>query len=318
MLNTLCELVGVSGYEMPVIDYLYHKLKEITYGKAYIDNVGNLIFFIKGKDSKKKVLIQAHVDEVGFQVVSRIEKGQYSIKSLGNIKTWNANQQRVVSDKGVVGVIYAKDSRQLNPYNYDNLVLNICDSELSEAVATGEVFTFYSPFQESKGRIIGKALDNRVSCYCLMEAISKCSTLKNDTYFCFSVLEETNMRGVRVLKSTIQPDICISVDASGIGENNSLKHGDGVGIKISDGMGISTVRAVKRAESIATENSIKFQREVSDGGTSELIISNELDNGCEELGISIPCSYMHSANSIMYMDDVNECCKLLPVLIVSI
>lgn len=318
MLKALCELTAVSGYERLVIDYLYYRLEEIPYGKTYIDNVGNLIFFVRGQDSKKKVLIQAHVDEVGFQVVSRIEKGKYSIKSLGNIKTWNAHQQRVMSDRGISGVIYAKDGEQLKPYNYDNLVLDICDSELSESVETGDVFAFCSPLQESKGRIIGKALDNRVSCYCLMEAISKCDTLKNDTYFCFSVMEETNMRGVRVLKSTIQPDICISVDASGIGERNSLKLGGGVGIKISDGMGISTVRAVKRAESIATENCIKYQLEVSDGGTSELIISNELDNGCDELGVSIPCSYMHSANSIMSMDDVNECCKLLPVLLASI
>ena len=318
MLRTLCEMTAVSGYERPVINYLYHRLEELTYGKAYIDKVGNLVFFVKGQDSNKKVLIQAHVDEVGFQVVSRIEKGLYSIKSLGNVKTWNAHQQRVISDSGVSGVIYAKDAEQLKPYNYDNLVLDICDSELSEAVATGDVFTFCSSLQESQGRIIGKALDNRVSCYCLMEAISKCGSLKNDTYFCFSVMEETNMRGVRVLKSTIQPDICICVDASGTDEKNSLRHGAGVGIKISDGMGISTVRSVKSAERIAMENDIKYQLEVSDGGTSELIISNELDNGCEELGISIPCSYMHSANSIMDMCDVNECCKMLPILIAGI
>ena len=126
------------------------------------------------------------------------------------------------------------------------------------------------------------------------------------------------MRGVRVLKSTIQPDVCISVDASGIGNRNSLKHGDGIGIKISDGMAISTVRSVKEAVRIASENDVKFQMEVSDGGTSELVISNELDNGCEELGISIPCSYMHSANSIMYKSDVKACCDLLPVLIADI
>ena len=318
MLRTLCELTAVSGYERQVIDYLYHRLEEITYGDVYIDNVGNLIFFVKGYDSKKKVLIQAHVDEVGFQVVSRIKKGQYSLKCLGNIKTWNAHQQRVISDMGVTGVIYANDVEQMKSYNYDNLILNICDDELSKAVATGDVFTFCSSLQENNERIIGKALDNRVSCFCLMEAIKLCDNLKNDTYFCFSIMEEINMRGARVLKSTIQPDVCISVDASEIGEKNSLKHGDGVGIKISDGMGISTVRAVKCAESIAKENDIKYQLEVSDGGTSELIISNEIDNGCEELGISIPCSYIHSANSIMYMDDVNECCKLLPVLLACI
>lgn len=318
MLKALCEMVAVSGYENSVIDYLYHKLESMKHGEAYIDNIGNLVFFVRGQDSKKKILVQAHVDEVGFQVISKIDKGKYSLKSLGNIKTWNAHQQRVISEKDVSGVIYAMDGEQLKPYNYDNLVLNICENEVSEVVVSGDVFSFDSSLIETEECIVGKALDNRVSCFCLMETINKCRILKNDTYFCFSVMEETNMRGVRVLKSTIQPDVCISVDASGIGNRNSLKHGDGIGIKISDGMAISTVRSVKEAVRIASENDVKFQMEVSDGGTSELVISNELDNGCEELGISIPCSYMHSANSIMYKSDVKACCDLLPVLIADI
>lgn len=318
MLKALCEMVAVSGYEKPVIDYLYHKLKSLKHGEAYIDNIGNLVFFVKGQESKKRILIQAHADEVGFQVISRIDKGKYSLKSLGNIKTWNAHQQRVISEKGVSGVIYAVDGEQMKLYNYDNLVLNMCDDEMSEAVLPGDVFSFDSSLIETEECIIGKALDNRVSCFCLMETINKCQILKNDTYFGFSVMEETNMRGVRVLKSTIQPDVCISIDASGIGNRNSLKLGKGVGIKISDGMAISTVRSVKEAVRIASENDVKFQMEVSDGGTSELVISNELDNGYEELGISIPCSHMHSANSRMYKNDVKQCCDLLPVLIADI
>lgn len=318
MLKTICELIGVSGYETAVIDFLHNELSKIGFGSAYVDKIGNLVFYVKGYESDKKILIQAHADEVGFQIISKIDDGKYSFKSLGNIKTWNAHQQRVISDKGVSGVVYAKDGEQLKPYNYDNLVLDVNECGLDKEVLPGTVFTFDSAFVEKGNCYIGKALDNRVSCFCLLETIKKCSTLKNDTYFCFSVLEETNMRGARVLKSTIQPDVCITVDASGVGERNSLNHGKGVGIKISDGMGISTVRTVKKAVSIASDRGIVHQMEVSDGGTSELVISNELDNGSEELGVSIPCSYMHTANSIMYKSDVEACCELLPVLITEI
>lgn len=318
LLKTICEMVGVSGYETIVIGYLYNELIRLGFGDTYIDKIGNLVFYVKGYESNKKILMQAHADEVGFQVISKIEDGKYSFKSLGNIKTWNAHQQRVISDKGVSGVIYAKDGEQMKPYNYENLVLDTNECGLGKEVLPGTVFTFDSSFMEKEGCYIGKALDNRASCFCLLETIKKCHTLKNDTYFCFSVLEETNMRGARVLKSTIQPDVCITVDASGIGERNSLRHGEGVGIKISDGMGVSTVRTVEKAVSIASSCGIAYQMEVSDGGTSELVISNELDYGCEELGISIPCSYMHTANSVMYKSDVETCCELLPVLITEI
>lgn len=318
MLKTLCDIVAVSGYEKSAIEYLYHRLEDIGYGKAYIDKIGNLVFYVKGENSRKKILIQAHIDEVGFQVISEIDKGQYSLKSLGNIKTWNAYQQRVISDKGVRGLIYAKNPEQLKSYNYDNLILNTNRNDTSEKVSLGDVFTFEVSLCETDEYFVGKALDNRISCYCLMDTITKCRALKNDTYFCFSVMEETNMRGSRVLKSTIQPDVCITVDVSGVGERNSLKHGEGVGIKISDSMGISTPQCVERALSIALVNDIEYQIEVSDCGTSELVISNELDNGCEELGISIPCSYMHSASSIVYKKDVEACQAYLPVLIANI
>ena len=318
MLKTLSEMIGVSGYENKLTEYLYHELCTIDHGKAYIDKVGNLVFYVKGSNSQKKVLIQSHIDEVGFQVISEVEKGRYSLKSLGNIKTWNAHQQRVVSDKGINGVIYAKDPEQLKSYNYDNLFLSIETKDASETVSLGDVFTFESSFLEMDECFVGKALDNRVSCYCLVNAISKCKTLKNDTYFCFSVMEEINMRGARVLKSTLQPDVSITVDVSGIGDRNSLKQGMGVGIKVSDGMGVSTQQCVERAVMIAKENGIKYQMEVSNGGTSELVISNEIDNGCEEIGISIPCDYMHTANTKVYKRDVSVCMQFLPILLENI
>lgn len=317
MLKTLCERIGVSGYEKCIVEFLYHELKSDTSGEAYIDKAGNLIFHRIGSTSRK-VLIQAHIDEVGFQVIAELEMGQFSLKSLGNIKTWNAYQQRVISTNGTRGFIYAKDPAQLKANNYDNLILCTDISSTSGKVTSGDVFAFESPFIESDQYYVGKALDNRVSCFCLMETIAKCKSLRDDAYFCFSVMEETNMRGSRVLKSTIKPDVCITVDVSCVGERNSLKHKKGVGIKISDSLGISTPECVDRALSIADKNRIDYQMEVSDYGTSEMVISNELDNGCEELGISIPCSYMHSANAIVYKKDVDACISYLPLLMENI
>ncbi len=309
MLKKLCDLIGVSGYESNVIQYLFEELNDEKFGKTYIDNVGNLIVYKKGKNSKKKVLVQAHIDEVGFQIISEMKPGQYKFKSLGNIKTWNAYQQRIVSNTGVKAVIYADSAENLKPYNYENLYIKVMDD--GSRVETGEVFTFSSELVEDENIIMGKALDNRVSCYCLWHVIRECQELENDTYFCFTVQEEIGMRGARVVKTTIRPDICINIDVSCVCERNSIKLAKGVGIKVSDSMSVSSEKLVKLAQNIAKSNKISFQLEVSDCGTSELILTNELDSGCNEIGISIPCEYMHSANTMVSKSDIDECIKLL-------
>lgn len=291
-------------------------LKGFDNGETRIDNIGNLIFYIHGYDSNKKILVQAHIDEVGFQVISQLERGQYSIKSLGNIKTWNAYQQRVISSRGIPGVIYANNPEQLKSYNFDNLVLETVGS--SENILPGEVFAFKAPFFSTNDCYIGKALDDRVSCYCLLEAIKHCGRLQNDTYICFSVQEEIGMRGARVLKSSIRPDVSINVDLSSTEYRNSLKMGKGVGIKLSDSIGISSQRCVELACNIATSYEIPFQLESSDCGTCEFIITNEIDAGCDELGISIPCKHLHCSNTIVNKDDVYACIKILPKLIAMI
>ena len=126
----------------------------------------------------------------------------------------------------------------------------------------------------------------------------------------FSVQEEIGMRGARVAVSEFMPDIIIDVDVSPVGLYNSLKLGEGVGIKISDSIGVSSTKLVKQVEKIAQIQQIKYQYEVSDCGTSELIITNEKDAGAERIGLSIPCQNMHSPLTIINKYDLNTC-KLL-------
>lgn len=309
MLKELCDLIGVSGYESDVIQYLFEKLNNEKFGKTYIDNVGNLIVYRKGKNSRKRVLVLAHVDEVGFQIISERKPGQYKFKSLGNIKTWNAYQQRIISNTGIRAVIYADDAENLKPYNYENLYIKLID-DISN-IETGEIFTFSSKLVENESIIAGKALDNRISCYCLWRVIKECQDFENDMYFCFTVQEEIGMRGARVAKTTIRPDICINIDVSPVCERNSIEFKKGVGIKLSDSMSVSSQEFVKLATDIAKYNEISYQLEVSDCGTSELILTNELDNGCSEIGISIPCKHIHSANTIVHKTDIEECIRLL-------
>lgn len=116
----LCNTYGVSGFESDVAQIIYECLKNKKYDDLKIDNVGNVILFKKGSIGKKKIMISAHMDEVGFQVIDKISDHKYKIKPLGNIKTWNAFQQRVESFHAF-GVIRAFDEENLRAYNYENI-----------------------------------------------------------------------------------------------------------------------------------------------------------------------------------------------------
>lgn len=295
--------IGVSGYESKIARIIVSEIKKDT----SIDGAGNIVCCTKGTEGEKKILIYAHMDEVGFQVIKKIDDNKYRVKPLGNIKTWNAIQQKVISDK-TTGVLYAVNEDQLRAHNYDNIYLSVVDGKNPEI---GDVFTFATDFTDGGTYYSGKALDNRLSCAILIEIINMNIKTKADIYYVFTSQEEIGMRGARVAKTTIEPVLCIDLDVSAECDMNSLEMGKGAGIKLSDSMCVSSLEWVKRFEKIAIDNKINFQREVSDCGTSELIITNEYDNGCEEIGISIPCKYLHSANSLVAKNDYDEVKNLL-------
>lgn len=304
VLENLCNLTGVSGYENRVVKYLFNILKNEATNDVYIDNVGNLVVYKKGSEGTKKILLTAHVDEVGFQVLKKKSDIEYQVKTLGNIKTWNAVHQKVKSNSATAVLYPCKENIQAN--EYENLLL-ICD----ECVNIGDVFSFDSDLVETEKFFRGKSVDNRISCFCLYNLITKQIKTKADIYFVFTVQEEITMRGARVAKTSIQPDLSINVDVSPECENNSLIAGEGVGLKMSDGIGVSDTDTVNFTKEICIKDNIKYQMEVSNCGTTELIITNELDYGSKELGISIPCKYIHTANTIVYKNDIENCIQLL-------
>ena len=312
ILKNLCSLIGVSGYEKIVTDYLYSLISsENLCDKIYKDEIENLICLQKGSDKiekKKNIVICAHADEVGFQIIKKLDKERYAVKNLGSIKTWNAVGQLVKSNNAQ-GLIQALNYQNLQANNFNNLFLTSVNG--GNNIKIGDVFTFDRPFINGEKYFFGKSLDNRASCYCLYKLIkAKIKTLA-DIFYVFTVQEETTMRGIRVIKTTLKPDLLINLDLSPENEMNSVKTGGGIAIKISDSLGFSSLKYVNLAEEIAVKNKIKFQFEVSDCGTSELIISNELDFGKSEIGFSLPCRNIHTSNSMIFKKDLTSAIKFL-------
>ena len=315
MIKELSEIVGVSGFEKNVIDYIYQGINNDALDKMYVDDIGNLICYKKGKTSAKSIMISAHVDEVGIQIMKKIEEDKYSFKVIGNIKCWNLLQQRMRSDNKM-GIIFANEEANMKPYNYNNLFINMISN--GDNVDIGDVFSFDNICKESDESICGKAIDNRICCNILMNFINNMPCSNNDIYCVFTVQEEIGMSGIRVAKTNIMPDIYINLDVSPEAEMNNMKVKKGAGIVSSNSMGISSIDLFELMINIAKKNNIMYQVEVSDCGTNELIISNEKDKGTKTIAISLPCKYIHTANTIVYKNDIEECKKLLEVYIKNI
>lgn len=314
MLNRLCNAIGVSGYEDSVIHLLYDEIHNIVPNAVYIDKIGNLICKRSGDIGDKRIMICAHIDEVGFQIIKPIGDRKYRFKPMGNIKTQNAHHQRVISGNSA-GIISAFDENRLEPHDYENLFLEIISDK---EPGIGDVFTFDSQLEENERFYIGKALDNRIACCLLFNAIASDIKTKADIYYVFTVQEEIGMRGIRYAKSIIKPDICINIDTSPENPMNSLIIENGVGIKVSDSMYVSSQRSVEWLTKLAEENNVCFQLEVSDCGTSELIISNEHDSGYEQIGLSLPCRNPHTANTVISKHDISKCEKLISLMLSSL
>ena len=306
ILKELCSLNAVSGNEFSLVLYIQGLLKDIGVDNVYIDPVGNLVCLSKGADGAKKIMVSAHVDEVGFQVIKRISSGKYRLKAVGSVNSKNAIDS-IVTDGNVKGDIKA-ESDDVGSYDYDKLYLEIGDDN---SLSTGDYLAFNPGFEEDDYFYKSKALDNRVGCYCLIEQLKRDFKHRADIYYIFTVQEETSFRGCRVARTLIKPDVHINIDTTPVHEMNSVEIGKGVAIKISDGYVSVPREDVEFMSSLGNSNNITYQFEVNDFGLSEAVITNEYDNGCRDWGISIPCEEMHTEKTKVSKFDLCQTVRFL-------
>lgn len=303
------DLQAVSGYEAEVGQKLTNWIRDLNC-TVKVDNLYNVICEKRGTDSSGKIMIIAHLDEVGIQVICQKKgnKKQYRFKTLGSIKNSNLINESICFENGATGKIYEEYHEEKDSKHTENLYIEF--TEVTN-ICTGDVGT-YIPFFENRGEwVLGKALDNRIGCYILYTLLKDNIKTKNDIYYVFSTQEEIGMRGAKVAISRYMPDEIITVDLSPVNEFSSLTAGDGVGIKLSDGMGVSNRELIRRFTDIAMEHQIAYQKEVSTYGAMETILINEKDCGSKNIGLTIPCFDMHSKKTKVNLGDVEAAKELL-------
>ena len=329
LVKELAELGAPSGFEDDVRNFIKEK---VCADEIYTDSIGNLICHKKG--SGKKVMVCAHMDEVGLITTEITSDGFLKFAALGGIETAVLCSKKVLIGKNKVpGIIGAKaihlqkQDDVYTPFKLKELSIDIGakNKEAAEKlVSLGEYAVFdghYTPFGDNL--VKSKALDDRVGCAILLELMKE--SYDSDMYFVFTVQEEIGTRGAKVAAHAIMPDIALVIEGTTCSDvYGSKKHnqvtilGGGAVMTAVDNSAISDKRYFDFIMETAQKNNIKLQiKRTTMGGTDAGSIQRST-TGVKTAVIAVPCRYIHSPVCVMNQSDLESVYQLSKCVLKSI
>ncbi len=323
LLRELCSLDGVSGYEQDIAKLIVERIK-MHCTELYIDRLGNVIAFKKGKKARKKnLMLCAHMDEVGFAITSVCDDGTFSFSQVGIMTEVLPSRRVRVGKSALPGVISSKPIHLISdknaPLSLNDLCIDIGCSDKTQAQELnliGEFASFDSDFCFFGENLIkSKALDDRVGCTIMCMIIAE--NLEYDTYFAFTVGEELGGVGATAATNQIKPDVCLLLEgttASDIpgntGQNKVCLVGKGPVCPFMDGGTLydkdmyTCIRNIANAHNLPSQTKTKVA-----GGTDGARIQRAL-SGVKVGAISLPCRYIHTSSSVASTEDMENMLSL--------
>lgn len=312
---------SVTGREFYLADIIEADLKQYA-DEIRRDAMGNLIVFKKGADSSKKLMIAAHMDEIGFMVTNITDNGYIRVANVGGINAVYSSYGTVRFENGLKGVIVTDASAK--DLKVKDLVIDIGAKDKKDAsrkVAVGDLCALTPSFTRLMNkRITAKAFDDRLGCAVAAASAINVKTPKYDTYYVFTVQEEVGCRGAMPATFDIRPDYAIAIDVTGTGDTvgaraMEIKLGNGAAVKLKDSSVICSQLMVNAMTECAKRNNIKYQLEVLEAGGTDTHSMQLAAGGCHAGCISIPTRYIHSPVETVDLNDVEACEKLLSALV---
>ena len=331
LIEKLCLLNGTSGREDEVREFIINEIKDYA-ESIEIDNLGNLIVFRKGrKRAKNKVLIDAHMDEVGFMITCINPDGTLCFESVGGISTAvmtgipvSVGEKKV---KGVIGIlpVHLTDTgkKQELP-SKESLCIDIGAESAEQAkkyVKPGDCAYFDSDFVRfGDGYLKSKALDDRAGCAMLINLIKE--EPEYDTYFSFSAGEETGMGAAGAAAFKVRPDYAIvcetttAADLAGVPESKkvcSLKKG--AAVSFMDRRTVYDKKLYDLAFETAKKNNIPVQPKTTVAGGNNAGHIHKSAGGIRTAAVSVPCRYLHSPSCVVSEEDIYSSLSLIKALL---
>lgn len=328
-LKELCLLNGISGDESCVREYIIEKIRDKC--DYSVDNLGNITAFRKGKKTpEKKLMIAAHMDEVGLIVTSVRSDGTLTFETVGGIDSAVIIGKRVkIGKNGLSGVVGSKAIHKLSAEEREkapkisDLYIDFGAADKVEAekyVSAGECVYFDSEFMEfGNNRIKSKAIDDRAGCALMLRLIEE--EPEYDTFFVFNVQEEIGLRGSTVSAFSLQPDIAIVLEATTAadidGADGAAKVCTINGGPVVSFMDRSTMydkELHKTAFETAKENGINCQTKSMIAGGNDSGAIHISGKGVRTIAVSLPCRYLHSPSCVISKHDFDDAYRLVKLM----
>lgn len=325
LLEKLCNASGVSGEERDVRKIILNELGKISL-ISRTDALGSILVRQDDqKEGKLKVMLDAHMDEVGFMIISDDGEGLFGFETVGGIDPRNLPGKQVLVGKDhIPGIIGAKPihlttaDERAGKVSVDSLKIDIGASKGS--VSIGDRAVFATRFRTDDKNIFSKAIDDRIGVATLIELL-KYDYKNIDLYTTFTVQEEIGLRGAKVAAFAIDPEVAIAIDATPSNDHPlyddsentfyNTRMGEGPAIYTYDGGTINDPRLIKFFTKLGKENGIAFQfRQPGGGGTNAGAI-HRTKSGVPIVSISVPHRYTHTSMSISKISDWDATIKLI-------
>jgi putative aminopeptidase FrvX len=317
LIKKLTEAYGPSGHEGPIREIIRAEVEPLA-DEVRVDALGNLIALKRGRGQGKKVLLAAHMDEIGLIISYVDEKGFLRFQPIGGVDPMTLFGGRVQFADGTLGVIAPEDRQGFRKEpDLSKLYIDIGAANRDEAeTRLGEAVGFVRTFADLGRRIVAKALDDRISCSVLIEVLRRLQSSAHDVYYVFSVQEEVGLRGARTSAYDIEPDVGIAVDITVAADTPeapklAMKLGAGPCIKVMDSGMLSHPGVKNLLMDTAESSGIPYQLEVLDRGSTDAAAIQLARAGVPAGCVSIACRYFHTPSEMVDMEDVENSVRLL-------
>jgi endoglucanase len=342
LLKRLCETPGIPGREERVRALITKEVRGL-FDDVFTDAMGSLICRRAPHSGKRtrnprptKIMLACHMDEIGFYVKHIDEDGFVRVNAAGGFDTRNLFARRVlVSTKNdgdlravmnpggrPVHIASEEDKKKIPEVKEFTVDLGLPVAKVKKIVTIGDMVTMDEPCIKVGGKVVSKALDNRVACWLGIESVRALANSKAphaaEIYSVFTVQEEVGLRGALTAARSVKPDIGIGLDVSlacdtpGVPKDEAVTiQGQGCGLHIMDSSMISSHSLIDELEAVAKKHSIKHQRTIlarggQDGGAVQL--ANE---GCRAAGVVVGTRYIHTVTEMIDEADLTAARDLL-------
>jgi endoglucanase len=332
LLKRLCETPGISSREERMRSLVIEEIKPLT-DSISLDAMGNVIAIKKGKGKNApKIMIAAHMDEIGFIVKFIDDKGFIRLNPVGGFDPRVLVAQRVYvhgyAGQSLLGTlmpaskpIHMLTLEEMNkPPKLEELYVDIGlpVEKVRSLVEIGDMITMARTCERIGETVVSKTLDNRVSVFVMIEALREMKSHQCEIQAVATTQEEVGLRGATTAAYDLQPDVGIAIDITLANDfpgpadfDHVTKLGQGTAIKIMDGSLICHPKLVRHFRDVAEKHKIKYQLEVLPRGGTDAGGIQRSRGGVPSFTLSIPTRYVHTVNEMAHVADIEATIALL-------